>query len=115
MILDSGICRILAREGVEEPGLMHALEDAEVRFESCYGELGFESSPAYPTRDRLERRTDARVRILQCRAIREDDAAILISFSEGGERRFRITRAWHGADEESGEAITDLSLEEVCR
>lgn len=113
MILDSGICRIIAREHAGEPGNMPAPEDVGTRFESYYAELGFETSPAYPTRDRMERRTDARVRILQCRDIREDDEAVLTPFATGEPRRLRITRAYHGADDESGEAITDLTLEEV--
>lgn len=113
MILDSGICRIIAREHAGEPGNMPEPKDAAIRFESYYGELGFETSPAYPTRDRVERRTDARVRILQCRDIREDDAALLTPFTTGAQRRFRITRAYHGADDDSGEQITDLTLEEV--
>lgn len=113
MILDSGICRIIVREHAGEPGNMPALEDAETRCAGYYAELGFETSPAYPTRDRVERRTDARVRILQCRDIREDDVALLTPFASGAERRYRITRAYHGTDEESGEAITDLTLEEV--
>lgn len=112
MILDSGICRIIARENAGEPGNMPRLCDAGVRFEGYYGELGFETSPAYPTQRRMEQRTDARVRILQCREIREDDVAVLTPFGAGTAGRYTITRAYHGTDEENGQAITDLTLRE---
>lgn len=103
----------MARESAGEPGNMPVPADAGVRFEGYYRELGFETSPAYPTRDRLAQRTDARVRILQCRAIREDDEAVLTDFVTGGERRYRITRAYHGIDDDNGELITDLTLREA--
>lgn len=112
MILDSGICRIIARENAGEPGNMPRLADAGVRFEGYYGELSFETSPAWPTERRMERQTDARIRILQCRGIREDDVAALRAFRAEEERRFRITRAYHGTDEENGQPITDLTLRE---
>ena len=53
------------------------------------------------------------MRILQCRSITHGDTAALLSFADGQTRTYRITRAYHGTDEESGEAITDLSLQEV--
>ena len=38
--------------------------------------------------------------------------AVLTDFVTGGERRYRITRAYHGIDDDNGELITDLTLRE---
>ena len=83
--------------------------------ESYYGELNFETNPAYPTERREEIRTAARIRILQNRTISNHDRVELEPFDGTGSgetlKRYEVSRAWHGEDEESGEAITDLSLE----
>lgn len=113
MILDSGICTIYARRNVAEAGCMPKYAE-EMRCKSWYGELNFETSAAYPTERRRERQTAARIRILQCRAIEEDDVAVLKKLGPAeGASRFEITRAYHGTDEDSGELITDLTLAEV--
>lgn len=113
MILDDGVCTIIWAENSAGPGCLPTLRDSGVRFASYYKELSFETSPAYPTANRLEQRADARVRIHQCREIREDDVAELRRYAGGEATRYRITRAYHGVDEESGEPITDLTLREV--
>ena len=81
-------------------------------FESWYGELSFETSPARPTETRKEIRTDARIRILQNREIKEHDRVALSVYSQDPEH-YEIERAYHGRDDESGELITDLSLRKV--
>ena len=111
MILDRGICRIYRRESTTPAGgkptytprLMH---------ESYYGELAFETSPRRPTEAREETETATRVRVLQNRQIKNQDVAELIPF-DGNDAKpeyYRITRAWHGTDEDSGMEISDLTL-----
>ena len=115
MILDKGICSIFRRTNVSEPGEMPRSEKS-LLFQSWYGELAFETSTSKPTDGRKETRTDARIRILQCRAIKQDDLVILRDLEafearEGGDLVYKITRAYHGVDDESGELISDLTLE----
>lgn len=112
MILDRGICRIYRQVSTTEPGGKPKSEPVLLH-ESYYGELDFETSPSRPTEKREETRTAARVRILQHRGIRNQDTAELEHFdgTEAKPERYRITRAWHGADDENGEQITDLTLE----
>lgn len=112
MILDRGLCRIYRQRSTTTPGGKPKSED-ELIHESYYGELSFETSPARPTEMRSETQTAARIRILQNRAIQKRDVAELIPFdgNETKTEKYRITRAWHGADDESGEMISDLTLE----
>lgn len=77
-----------------------------------YGELNFETNPARPTDTREETQCAARIRILQDRRIRNHDRAEIRTI--GGETAmYEVTRAYHGTDDESGEAITDLTLEAI--
>lgn len=112
MILDRGLCRIYRQKSITEPGGKPKSTE-EMIFESYYGELNFETSPARPTEKREETQTAARIRILQNREIRKQDVAELIPFdgTEAKTVKYRIARAWHGADDESGEMISDLTLE----
>ena len=112
MILDRGLCRIYRRTSVTEPGGKPKSEE-EMIFESYYGELNFETGPARPTDKREETQTAARIRILQNRGIRKEDVAELIPFdgTETKAEKYRIARAWHGADDDNGELISDLTLE----
>lgn len=112
MILDRGLCRIYRQESITEPGGKPKSEEKLI-CESYYGELSFETSPARPTEKRQETQTAARIRILQNRGIRKEDVAELIPFdgTETKTEKYRIARAWHGADDESGELISDLTLE----
>ena len=106
MILDRGIAEIFARSNVAPKGEKPVWQEA-LRFRSGYAELSFETSPVWQTERRLAQKADARIRIAQCRDIRQGDTAHL----DG--RVYAIARAYHGTDEESGEQITDLTLEEV--
>ena len=112
MILDRGVCKIYRKTSTTTPGGKPTFTEAVIH-ESYYGELSFETAPARPTEKREETRTAARVRILQRRDIRNDDAAELTPFdgTEAKAVKYRITRAWHGDDPDSGEPITDLTLE----
>ena len=114
MMLDSGVCTIFAAKDGSTQGGMPDYQYTRAA-QSWYGLLGFETSPAAPTEYRTERRTDARIRILQHRTLHEDDLVILAAVEELPEDlpRYKITRAYHGTDDDSGELITDLTLEEV--
>ena len=112
MQLDRGICTVYTQRDVSDPGDMPRYERT-VKTESYYGELSFETSPQWPTEHREETKTAARVRILQSRGVTKDDVAELHDSTDDAEavRVDRITRAYHGEDDESGEKNTDLTLE----
>ncbi len=112
MILDRGICRIL-RKNSTTPAGGKPTYDLETLHESYYGELSFETSPARPTEKREETQTATRVRILQHRGINNQDVAELQPFdgTSAKTEKYRIRRAYHGVDDQSGENITDLTLE----
>lgn len=116
MLLDDGIATIYASEDVSGAGDAPKYARIE-RTQSYYAELGYETKPEDPTGRRTEQRIDARIRIQQCRAIREDDVAQLGSFHDGKESGllYKIVRAYHGVDEENGMPISDLSLMEVSK
>ena len=112
MILDRGICRICRKTSTTKPGGKPTYTEAVIH-ESYYGELAFETSPRRPTGMREETQTATRVRILQNRSIRNQDLAELTPFdgTEAKAELYRIARAYHGTDDQSGEAVTDLTLE----
>lgn len=112
MNLDAGQCNVYRRTSTTPPGGKPTWTESLIH-QSYYGELSFETAPARPTERREETRTAARVRILQKRDIRNDDVAELTPFDGNPAKteKYRITRAWHGDDSESGEPITDLTLE----
>lgn len=114
MILDAGVCTIFAKVNHADPGGMPSYS-YERKHQAWYGLIDFETSPANPTEGRTERQTSARIRILQKRDLHEDDVVILAEVEkvEGNDRPYKITRAYHGRDDDNGEAITDLTLEEV--
>lgn len=114
MILDSGICSIFSARDQSDDGDMPSYAYT-LRAQGWYGELSFETSPVNPTEYREERSTAARIRILQRRDIHEQDLAVLrrVNQLDKTQPHYRITRAWHGPDPDSGEPITDLTLEEV--
>lgn len=112
MILDRGICRILRKTSTTPAGGKPTY-DLETLHESYYGELDFETSQARPTEKREETQTATRVRILQNRQINNQDMAELTPF-DGNQiksEKYRIVRAYHGTDDQSGADITDLTLE----
>ena len=111
MNLDKGICTVYRTMDTARAGAKPELTESAY-FESWYGELSFETSPARPTDTRKEIRTDARIRIFQNREIKEHDHVALSVYSQDPEH-YEIERAYHGVDDESGELITDLSLKKV--
>ena len=112
MILDRGVCRILHKTSTTPKGGKPTATWSVIH-ESYYGELSFETAPSRPTEKREDTKTAARIRILQNRGIRNDDVAELTPF-DGTDAKadyYRIARAWHGDDSDSGEPISDLTLE----
>lgn len=111
MNLDKGICTVYHTANTAAAGAKPILSETAF-WQSWYGELNFETSAARPTDTRKEIRTDARIRILQNREIKEHDRVALSAFGNDPEH-YEIERAYHGQDEESGEMITDLTLKKV--
>jgi len=111
VILDTGICTVSRKTNISKPGDMPVYADVPYWW-SWYAELSYETAPARPTPDREEVRTDARVRVLQCREIANHDRVTLAD-QRGRETAYEVTRAWHGLDEDSGQPITDLTLEVI--
>lgn len=112
MILDRGTCRISRKVSTTQPGSKPTWT-WETLFEGYYAELDFATSPARPSEGREDTETATRIRILQCRAIRNQDMVDLTPFDGTTVKteKYRITRAWHGADGDTGEPISDLTLE----
>lgn len=108
MILDKGIATLSHKQNTAAPGGKPLFAPVQY-FQSWYGELSFETNPAYPTDRREEVRTDARIRVLQNREISNHDQVDLRPV-DGPAHTYEVTRAFHGRDDESGELITDLSL-----
>ena len=111
MLLDKGTCTIYHKRNAAPAGGKPAFEN-DAFFWGWYGELSFETTPARPTEKREEVRTDARIRVLQDRRINNHDRVELRD-AEGQMTAYEVTRAYHGYDADSGELITDLSLEAV--
>ena len=81
MILDKGICSVFRATDGAESGDM-PLPVLTLLYQSWYGEINFETSPQYPTEGRKELKTDQRVRVMQNRAIREHDVAVLMDVTK---------------------------------
>ena len=116
MILDRGICRVYRKTNKATAGSKPIWDETMIHT-SYYGELSFETAPSHPTEFREEINTAARVRILQNRSIANHDRVALEPFgaesAPDAALKFEVTRAYHGRDEDSGEEITDLTLEVV--
>ncbi|MBQ8616005.1 MAG: hypothetical protein IJ418_00700 [Clostridia bacterium] len=114
MILDDGICTVFAVEDVSKPGEMPQ-KGYRKKSRAWYGVLDFATVASWPTEDREEVRVDERIRIPQNRSITNHDVVVLASVDEvkEGMRVLEVVRAYHGHDNDSGEMITDLSLEVV--
>lgn len=115
MILDSGICTVFHPQDMALSGEMPR-PGYQLLTHGWYGELSFETTPARPTDGRRELKIDNRIRILQCRAIKQDDVVVLRELNSFSERAaddvvYRIARAFHGTDAKTAVPITDLSLE----
>ena len=111
MILDKGIATVYRKTNTAAPGGKPSWQNVAF-FESWYGELHFETAPAFPTERREEIQTDARIRILQNRHINHHDRVTLRPVN-GAETPYEVLRAYHGMDADSGELISDLNLKAV--
>ena len=117
MILDTGICTIFRKTDVGLPGQMPLTGMVRLCV-GWYKELNYETAPNRPTEGRKELKTDARIRILQDRRIRQNDVVVLEVLKNFEDRTagapvYKITRAYHGEDDDGPTMITDLSLEVV--
>ena len=117
MILDKGICTVFRETDSAAAGSMPVKAYAPI-WCSWYGELSYETSPNWQTDGRKEQKADGRIRILQNRNIAQDDVVILEQLSAYKDRSanaivYRITRAFHGQDDDGPTPISDLTLEVV--
>lgn len=114
MQLDKGICSVFRKVDKAQGAGMPQWE-YELVHQSWYGELDFATAEIYPTEYREEVKADARIRIHQCRAINNHFAVVMDEDEtwEEGKETYEVTRAYHGRDNDSGELITDLTLERV--
>ena len=115
MILDTGICTVFRKTDASTAGSMPAPTYERIG-SSWYGELSYETSPAWQTEGRKEQRADGRIRVLQNRSIAQNDVVVLEdlqSFSERSENAtvYRVSRAYHGMDDDGPTLISDLTLE----
>ena len=115
MILDSGICTVFRKTDISEAGAMPAVSYVPI-WASWYGELSYETSPAWPTEGRKEQKADGRIRILQNRQIAQNDVVVLEHLERFAERPqdrpvYRVVRAFHGLDDDGPTQISDLTLE----
>ena len=115
MILDTGICSVFHAYDTAQPGEMPR-KGYSLLCQSWYGELSFETSPVWATEGRNEQRVDSRIRILQNRAIAQDDVVVLAQVDDVASDAviYRITRAFHGVDADGPTPITDLTLEVIA-
>ena len=117
MILDTGICTIFRAEDTADPGDV-PVPGYTLLGKSWYSEINFETSPGWKTEGRLYQQTDARIRILQDRGIRQHDTVVLLDVDTvrdlpAGTPVYRIMRAYHGQDDDGPTLISDLTLEVV--
>ena len=108
MILDTGIATFYHQQNTALNGAKPVMADIEY-YQGYFGELSFETNPAYPTDRREDVKTDAKIRVLNNRAITNHDRVMLQPF-DGPSGFYEITRGYHGVDDDSGELISDLSL-----
>jgi hypothetical protein len=117
MILDTGICTVFRKADTSAAGAMPVMSYTPI-WCSWYRELSYETAPAWPTDGRTEQKADGRIRILQDRAIAKDDVVILEQLAAYKDRSqnakvYRITRAYHGMDDDGPTQISDLMLEVI--
>ena len=104
MLLDAGICGVYHQENIAVPGDKPVITPKK-DCDAWFAELDFQTNPKFSTEKQEDVQVDRRIRILQNRNV---DTQYL--FSINGEK-YKVIRAYHGKDEESGELITDLSLQ----
>ena len=117
MILDKGICTVFRKTDGASAGGMPTVTYTPIMC-SWYGELSYETSPEWQTDGRKEQRADGRIRILQNRSIAQNDVVVpeqLTAFKDKSANApvYRITRAFHGMDDDGPTLISDLTLEVI--
>lgn len=117
MILDSGICTVFRKVDVSQPAAMPRVAYTPI-YKSWYGELNYETTPNWQTDGRKDLRVDRRVRVLQCKELRQNDVVVLegiptIDDRSPGADVYQIIRAYHGEDPDGPTRISDLSLEVI--
>ena len=117
MILDKGICTIFRKQDVSAAGAMPTVTYLPI-WASWYGELSYETSPVWQTEGRKEQKADGRIRVLQSRRIAQNDVVVLEHLASFDERSsdalvYRITRAFHGTDDDGPTDVSDLTLEVI--
>ena len=115
MILDSGICTIYRKVDISQPGCM-PVTGYQLIARGWYKEMSFATSPTWRTEGREEQRADGKIRIWQNRNVNQYDLCVLRDVTDGpteDDQLYRITRAYHGTDEDGVDLISDLTLEVV--
>jgi len=117
MILDTGICTVFRKTDTSAAGCMPTIGYTLIG-SSWFGELSYETSPAWPTDGRKEQKADRRIRILQNRGIAQDDVVVpeqltRMQDKSSGTPVYRIARAYHGLDDDGPTPISDLTLEVI--
>lgn len=112
MILDDGRATVYRKVNVANPGEKPVFENRTLTA-GWYGVLNYSTDPITPTDSREETRVDLRIRMLQDRRIANHDI-VRCENREGTLDLYEVTRAYHGHDDESGELISDLTLERVA-
>lgn len=117
MILDTGICTVLRKTDIADPGSLPVPAYSLVA-KSWYGQINFETRPVWHTDGRQSLRTDTRIRIQQDLGLMEDDVVVLLDVNAlrdvpAGVPVYKITRMYHGEDDAGPTKITDLTLEVV--
>lgn len=114
MILDDGICTVFHAADMSDAGEMPKPVYTPF-WASWYGLLDYATSPARPTEGREELKVDERIRVMQCRDIKQNDIVVLDHLQSieeaAGQVMYRVARAYHGTDGDDPTPITDLSLE----
>lgn len=118
MILDTGICTIFRVTDGSSTGGSMPQKTYTMLHQSWYGTPAFETSSVRPTDPRKELETAARIRVLQCRDIKQNDVVVLVNVNAlanvpTGTKIYEITRAYHGTDDDGPTLISDLTLREV--
>ena len=117
MILDTGICTVFRKTDSASAGSMPTATYAPIGC-SWYRELSYETSPEWQTEGRKEQKADGRIRILQNRGVAQNDVVVLEQLAAFKDKSanapvYRVTRAYHGIDDDGPTPISDLTLEVV--
>lgn len=111
MLLDSGIVTFFKNVDTAEPGHMPALVPV-VKHKSWYGQLDFVTSPRWATEARKDINVSMKIRVHQNTTLTEHDTAVLADVdTPEGQTVFDVVRIFHTVDNQSGEPVSDVSLE----